>query len=150
MNLELNPEQQLIRDTARDFAVRELEPHAHEWDEHHVFPREMFDKMAALGFAGMTVPEEYGGVGADTLTYILMLEEINRVVPALGTVISVHNSLVNGALLRYGSDEQKARYEAEEANKAKAMERAASTNSWSVNRPTSGTPAAADSAAPER
>src|SRR5437868_2670297 len=110
MNLELTSEHQLVRDTARDFAMRELEPHAREWDDKHIFPREMFDKMAALGFAGMTVPEEYGGVGADTLAYVLMLEEINRVVPALGTVISVHNSLVNGALLRYGSDEQKARY----------------------------------------
>src|SRR5437762_9386673 len=110
MNLELSPEQQLVRDTARDFAMRELEPHAHEWDQQHIFPRDMFNKMAALGFAGMTVPEEYGGVGADTLTYTLMLEEINRVVPALGTVISVHNSLVNGALLHYGSGEQKARY----------------------------------------
>jgi alkylation response protein AidB-like acyl-CoA dehydrogenase len=110
MNLELTPEQQLIRDTARDFALRELEPHAEEWDEGHIFPRDMFDKMAQLGFAGMTVPEECGGVGADYLSYILMLEEINRVVPALGTVLSVHNSLVNGALLLYGTEEQKARY----------------------------------------
>src|SRR5438067_13502637 len=110
MNLELSPEQKLIRDTARDFAMRELEPHAHEWDQQHIFPRDMFNKMAALGFAGMTVPEEYGGVGADTLMYILMLEEINRVVPALGTVISVHNSLVSGALLMYRSGEQKVRY----------------------------------------
>lgn len=110
MELELTPEQQLIRDTARDFAERELEPHAQEWDEKHIFPREAFNKMAELGFAGMLVPEEYGGVGADTLSYILMLEELNRVVPALGTVISVHNSLACGALLYFGSDEQKARY----------------------------------------
>ncbi len=75
MNLELTPEHQLIRDTARDFATRELEPHAAEWDERATFPREMFNKMAELGFAGMLVPEEYGGVGADTLSYILMLEE---------------------------------------------------------------------------
>src|SRR5438874_172531 len=110
MNLELTPEQQLIRDTARDFALRELEPHAQEWDEAHIFPRDVFNKMAQLGFAGMTVPEEYGGAGADYLSYILLLEEINRVVPALGTVISVHNSLVNGALLKYGTEEQKNRY----------------------------------------
>ncbi len=110
MNLTLSPEQQLIRDTARDFAERELEPHASEWDEGHLFPRNVFNKMAALGFAGMTVPEEYGGVGADTLTYILMLEELNRVVPALGTVISVHNSLACGALVHFGNEAQKARY----------------------------------------
>ena len=110
MNLELSPEQILIRDTARDFATRELEPHASEWDERHHFPLDMFRKMGQLGFAGMIVPEEYGGVGADILTYILMLEEINRVVPALGTVLSVHNSLACGALLEYGTEEQKQRY----------------------------------------
>jgi alkylation response protein AidB-like acyl-CoA dehydrogenase len=110
MNLTLTPEQQLIRDTARDFALAELEPHAQEWDEEHVFPRDVFNKMARLGFAGMTVPEQYGGAEADYLSYILMLEEINRVVPALATVLSVHNSLVNGALLKYGTEEQKERY----------------------------------------
>jgi butyryl-CoA dehydrogenase len=110
MNLELTPEQQLIRDTAREFAWRELEPHAQQWDEQDIFPRHAFDRMAQLGFAGMLVPEEYGGVGADTLSYVLMLEEINRVVPALGTVISVHNSLVCGALTMYGTEQQKRRY----------------------------------------
>ncbi len=110
MNLTLTPEQQLIQQTARDFAHTELEPHAQEWDEHHIFPRDMFNKMAQLGFAGMLVPEEYGGVGADTLSYILMLEELNRVVPALGTVISVHNSLACGSLIMFGSDKQKQRY----------------------------------------
>ena len=65
--------------------------------------------MGALGFAGMLVPEEYGGVGADTLSYILMLEEINKVLPALGTVVSVHNSLVGHAISRWGNDEQTAR-----------------------------------------
>src|SRR3954453_16488020 len=110
MNLDLSPEQQLIKDTARDFAARELEPHAEEWDQQHIFPRDVFSKMGDLGFAGMIVPEEYGGVGADTLSYILMLEELNRVVPAIGTVVSVHNSLVCGALRAFGNDEQKARY----------------------------------------
>jgi len=110
MNLVLDPEQQMVKDTAREFATRELEPHARDWDEGHTFPRDMFDRMAEIGFAGMTVPEEYGGAGADYVSYILMLEEINRIVPALGTVLSVHNSLVNVAVLKFGTDEQKARY----------------------------------------
>jgi alkylation response protein AidB-like acyl-CoA dehydrogenase len=110
MNLNLTPEQQLIRDTARDFAMRELEPPAQEWDEKHHFPRDKFTKMGELGFAGMLVPEEYGGVGADTLSYILMLEELNRVVPALATVVSVHNSLVCSAINAYGTEEQKQKY----------------------------------------
>jgi len=107
MNLDLTEEQIQIRDLARDFAARELEPHAQEWDETAYFPREVFTQMGALGFAGMLVPEEYGGVGADTLTYILMLEEINKVLPALGTVVSVHNSLACYALVRWGNAEQR-------------------------------------------
>src|SRR5690348_8687149 len=110
MNLELTSEQQLVKQTAREFALAELEPHAQQCDEEHVFPRDVFNEMARLGFAGMTVPEEYGGAEADYVSYIVMLEELNRVVPALGTVLSVHNSLVNGALLKYGSEDQKARY----------------------------------------
>jgi alkylation response protein AidB-like acyl-CoA dehydrogenase len=107
MNLDLSDEQQQIRDLARDFAARELAPHAQEWDETEHFPREVFAQMGALGFAGMLVPEEYGGVGADTLSYILMLEEINKVLPAMGTVVSVHNSLVGHAIARWGDAEQK-------------------------------------------
>src|SRR6476661_1987045 len=107
MNLDLSDEQQQIRDLARDFAARELAPHAQEWDETEHFPRDVFARMGALGFAGMLVPEEYGGVGADTLSYILMLEEINKVLPAMGTVVSVHNSLVGHAIARWGSPEQR-------------------------------------------
>src|SRR3954469_6836796 len=110
MNFDINPDQQLIRDTTREFAARELEPHAEEWDEQHVFPRDVFNKMGRLGFAGMTVPEQYGGVEADMLSYVLMLEELNRVVPALGTVLSVHNSLANVALAKFGTPEQKEKY----------------------------------------
>jgi len=110
MNLELSSEQQLIRDTVRDFAMSELEPYAEDWDQQHYFPREVFTRLGELGLAGMMVPEEYGGSAADTLSYILVLEELNRVVPAIGTVMSVHNSLVCGALTAFGTDEQKARY----------------------------------------
>ena len=68
MDLELTSEQEMIRQLARDFATRELAPHAQEWDEHKHFDRPTFDRMAELGFAGMLIPEEYGGVGADTLS----------------------------------------------------------------------------------
>src|SRR4051794_21518485 len=110
MEFDLTSDQQLIRDTTREFAARELEPHAEEWDEKHIFPRDVFNKMARLGFAGMTVPEQYGGVEADMLSYVLMLEELNRVVPALGTVLSVHNSLANVALVKFGTPAQKEKY----------------------------------------
>src|SRR5215204_5391041 len=107
MDLELTDEQEHIRQMVRDFAARELAPHAREWDEQHHFDRPTFIRMAALGFAGMLIPEEYGGVGTDTLTYILMLEELNKVLPALGTVLSVHNSLVGNAILQWGNEAQR-------------------------------------------
>jgi alkylation response protein AidB-like acyl-CoA dehydrogenase len=107
MDLDLTEEQAQIRQLAREFAERELAPHALEWDETEHFPREVFAQMGALGFAGMLIPEEYGGVAADTLSYILMLEEINKVLPALGTVVSVHNSLVGHAIARWGNAEQR-------------------------------------------
>jgi len=107
MDLDLTEEQAQIRQLAREFAERELAPHALEWDETEHFPREVFAQMGALGFAGMLIPEEYGGVAADTLSYILMLEEINKVLPALGTVVSVHNSLVGYAITRWGNAEQR-------------------------------------------
>jgi acyl-CoA dehydrogenase len=110
MNLDLTPEQQMIRETTREFAEGELEPHAETWDEEHIFPREVFNRMAGLGFGGMLVPEEYGGAETDTLSYILMLEELNRVVPALGTVVSVHNSLACMAVKMFGTDRQKEEY----------------------------------------
>src|SRR5687767_9966061 len=110
MNLELTHEQQLIRDTARNFAMLELEPHAQKCDEHHHYPRDKFTKIVELWYAGMLVTEEYAGAGADTLSYILMLEELNRVVPALATVVSVHNSLVCSAINAYGTAEQKQKY----------------------------------------
>ncbi len=110
MNWDLSEEQLQIRELAGDVAARELAPHAQAWDAAEYFPREVFGQLGALGFAGMLIPEEYGGVGADTLSYILMLEEINKVLPALGTVISVHNSLVGYAILRWGSEAQRAEF----------------------------------------
>ncbi|HMA36444.1 MAG TPA: acyl-CoA dehydrogenase family protein [Chloroflexia bacterium] len=107
MNLDLTDEQQQIRAVAREFAQRELAPQALEWDEAAHFPRDVFNRMGALGFAGMLTPEEYGGAGADTLSYILMLEEINKVLPAMGTVVSVHNSLASYAIVRWGTPAQR-------------------------------------------
>src|SRR5690349_15489136 len=107
MDLELTDEQEMIRQLARDFAVRELAPHAQEWDAREHFDRATFNRMAALGFAGMLIPEEYGGAGLDTLSYILMLEELNKVLPALGTVVSVHNSLAGLGILRWGNEAQR-------------------------------------------
>ncbi len=110
MNLTLTEEQTMLRQMARQFADEKLRPVAQECDEQQRLPVEQVKKMADLGFFGLLIPEQYGGVGVDTLSYILVLEEINKVMPALGTIISVHNSLVATSIVRAGSDEQKGKY----------------------------------------
>jgi alkylation response protein AidB-like acyl-CoA dehydrogenase len=78
MDFELSPEQKEIQALTRDFVCAEVEPHAAEWDREHYFPREVFGRLAQLGLMGVCVPEEYGGAGADFLSYMLVLEELSR------------------------------------------------------------------------
>jgi alkylation response protein AidB-like acyl-CoA dehydrogenase len=100
----------MIRQAARDFAQKEIAPVAAEYDESGEFPVQTIRKMGEMGFMGIEVPEEYGGAGMDTLSYVLALEEICRVDAAHGTIMSVNNSLFCYALLRYGSEAQKQKY----------------------------------------
>ena len=78
MDFELSPEQKEIQGLTRDFARQEIEPHAAEWDRERRFPRDVFTKLAELGLMGACIPEEYGGAGADFLSYILVVEELSR------------------------------------------------------------------------
>jgi alkylation response protein AidB-like acyl-CoA dehydrogenase len=110
MDLELTEEHQMIRDAARDFAQNEINKVAAHYDETGEFPYETINKMGQLGFMGIEVPEEYGGAGLDTMSYVLALEEINKVDAAHGTIMSVNNSLVCYGILRFGSDEQKHKF----------------------------------------
>ena len=110
MDFELGPEQKEIQELAREFAAHEVEPHAAEWDREHRFPRELFGKLAELGLMGTCVPEEYGGAGADFLSYVLVLEELSRADAGVGVTVAVHTSAVTLPLLAFGSDEQKARF----------------------------------------
>jgi alkylation response protein AidB-like acyl-CoA dehydrogenase len=107
---DLTSEHIMIQQAARDFAQNELAPIAAEFDESGDFPIETINKMGAMGFMGIEVPEEFGGAGMDTLSYVLALEEICKVDAAHGTVMSVNNSLYCYAILRYGTEEQKERY----------------------------------------
>ncbi|HEV2334642.1 MAG TPA: acyl-CoA dehydrogenase family protein [Stellaceae bacterium] len=107
--MKLTEEQRLFRDTARAFAARELAPHAAEWDREARFPKEALAELGKLGFMGMLVPEQYGGAGTDHVGYALAMEEIADGDGATSTILSV-NSLCCGAVLQYGSDEQKARF----------------------------------------
>ena len=110
MDFELTSDQRDIQAVARDFATAEIEPHAAEWDREHHFPKELFGKLAQLGLMGVCVPEEYGGAGADFLSYILVLEEISRADAGVGVTVGVHTSAVTLPILSFGTDEQRARF----------------------------------------
>jgi alkylation response protein AidB-like acyl-CoA dehydrogenase len=103
----LTPDQEAIRDAVREFAQKELWPHAARWDKEHLFPKEVHKGLAALGAYGICVPEEYGGVQLDYLSLALVLEEIAAGDGGTSTVISVTNCPVNAILMRYGNAAQK-------------------------------------------
>ncbi|MCK4350863.1 MAG: acyl-CoA dehydrogenase [Candidatus Krumholzibacteria bacterium] len=110
MRYPLTEEERMIRNTSREFARKDLAAVAVENDEQGVYPEEIYKKLGELGFMGITVPEEYGGVGLSNLCLILALEEISRVCASTAVAMSVHNCLVNWAILEYGSDFLKNRY----------------------------------------
>jgi butyryl-CoA dehydrogenase len=107
VDLELSPEQAMIRDTARDLAAKEILPKAAEIDQKHRFPKEIVARLADLGLMGVAVPQEWGGAGMDTVSYALALEEISRACASTGVIMSVNNSLVCDPLLRFGTEDQK-------------------------------------------
>ena len=109
-DLSLTAEQELVRRTAREFATNELLPKAAAIDREARFPAEAVKKLGELGFMGMMVPTDLGGGGLDAISYVLAMEEINRADASVGVIMSVQNSLVCGALLSDGSDEQKRRW----------------------------------------
>jgi len=110
MDFSLAPEQREIQALAREFAEAEIEPHAAEWDREHRFPRDLFAKLAELGLMGVCVPEEYGGAGADFLSYILVLEELSRADAGVGVTVAVHTSAATLPILSFGTDEQRSRF----------------------------------------
>ncbi|XP_042697592.1 short-chain specific acyl-CoA dehydrogenase, mitochondrial isoform X3 [Chrysemys picta bellii] len=105
--VELPETHQMLRQTCRDFAEKELVPIAAQLDKEHRFPAEQVKKMGALGLLAMDVPEEYKGAGLDYLAYSIAVEEISRGCASTGVVMSVNNSLYLGPILKFGSEEQK-------------------------------------------
>jgi alkylation response protein AidB-like acyl-CoA dehydrogenase len=106
----LTEEQREIQRVAREFAEREIAPNVDRWDREQQFDPAMIGKLGELGFLGMLLPEQYDGLGLDTLTYIVALEEIATVDASIAVMMSVHNSLPTQMILRWGSDEQKNRF----------------------------------------
>ncbi len=132
--IALTSEHEMIRQAARDFAQKEILPVAAEFDESGEFPIETIKKMGEMGFMGIEVPEEYGGAGMDTLSYVLALEEICKADASHGTIMSVNNSLYCYGLLRFGSQAQKQKYLAAVASGEKI-------GAYSLTEPMSGSDA---------
>jgi alkylation response protein AidB-like acyl-CoA dehydrogenase len=105
----LTEDQQLLREQVRRFAEERIRPGLQERDREHRFPVDIFHEMGELGLLGMLVPEEYGGAGLDTLTYVLAMEEIARVDPAVAVTMSVTNSVCCWPIVRFGSEDLKRR-----------------------------------------
>ena len=111
MYFQLTEEQNLIRETVRSFAEKELAPSAAERDENERFDRAlMFDKIAELGLTGIVFPEEYGGAGADYISYAIAVEELSRICASTGVTLSAHLSLGANPVWLFGTDEQKQRF----------------------------------------
>jgi alkylation response protein AidB-like acyl-CoA dehydrogenase len=106
---ELSDEQRAVRALARELAEGEIAPHIERWDREHAFPRELYDTFAQAGLMGLTVPERYGGAGADCISYALAIEEVARVDAGTATTLSVH-LMIAAAILQLGSDTQRERY----------------------------------------
>lgn len=110
MNFVLTPEQENIRKLVREFATQVIAPTAAERDEKELFDRTIFDEMGKIGILGLPYPEEYGGAGADFLSYAIAVEEISRACASTGIGLSVHVSLCSWPIFKYGSEEQKQQY----------------------------------------
>ena len=93
MDFKLNDDQLAIQQMTRDFARKEIAPIAEKLDREAIYPREIFAKLAELGFFGMVVPEEYGGLGLDAVAYNTVLEELARACASVTVVLAVHNSV---------------------------------------------------------
>jgi len=110
MDFSLNDHQTLIRDTVRQFMDAEVRPTVKQRDREERFPSQEITKLAELGCCGMMTPEEWGGPGLDTLSYVLMMEEVARVDAGMATSLGVTNSAVQIPLLKFGTEEQKKKY----------------------------------------
>jgi len=110
MDFSLTDHQRLIRDTVRQFMETEVRPLVKELEREEKFPLDLLQKLGEMGCCGMLTPEEWGGPGMDTVSYVLMLEEVSRVYTAMSTALGVTNSAVQAPLNQFGNDAQKQRY----------------------------------------
>src|ERR671913_512322 len=133
--LSLTEEQREIQRLARDFAAGEIAPYAAQWDEEAHFEPSIVGKLGELGFLGMLIPEEYDGLGLDTTSYLLALEEIAAADASTAVLMSVHNSLPTQMLLRFGSEQLRERF-------LRPMARGEMLGAFALSEPDSGSDAA--------
>src|SRR5437870_9410268 len=107
MNFDLKPEHELVRDTVRAFAVERIAPVAEELDRESRFPSDLVTELADLGLMGMTIPEEYGGAGTDTLSYAIAVEELTRIDSSVAITVAAHHSLGTLPIFYFGNDDQR-------------------------------------------
>ncbi|MGD8190385.1 acyl-CoA dehydrogenase [Brevibacillus ginsengisoli] len=110
MNFHLTEEQEMLRKMIREFAEEVVAPTAAERDEEERFDRSIFEQMAELGLTGIPWPEEYGGAGADYMSYVIAVEELSRVDASIGVTLSAHVSLASWPLYKFGTEEQKQKF----------------------------------------
>ena len=121
----------LIRETARDFALQYIKPYVMDWDESQHFPKEVLQKAGEYGFMGILVPEELGGSGLGYHEYVAIIDEISRVDPSIGLSIAAHNSLCTNHILKFGSSEQHKKY-------IKLLASGKMIGAWALTEPNTG------------
>ncbi len=131
LDFTLNESQRAVQELARKFAEEEIRPHVMKYDESQEFPFEIVQKAAALGFMGITWPEELGGAGLTELEAIIIIEEVAKVDPSVALTIASHNSLCTGHIMKFASDEQKKKYVPDLASGRKL-------GAWCLTEPGSG------------
>ena len=136
MRIELTDEQKLIHRTVRDFAAAELKPHAATRDREGKFPLDLVPKLASLGLLGLTVPQEYGGAGLDTVSAMLAIEAVAWGDASIALTVASHNSLCTGHILLFGNPEQKRRY-------LPRLAQGQALGGWCLTEPVAGSDAAA-------
>lgn len=134
MDFQLTEEQRMVKEAAADFGKNTLLPKAQEFDEKEEIPQEIYKQLADLGYLAMLLPEEYGGSNLDFVSYICAMEEFAKACAALEISLSVHNSLVCSAILKFGTEEQKKKY-------LPSLARGEKIGAYSLTEPGSGTDA---------
>jgi len=134
LDFDLTEEQQMLRQSVREFAESEIAPHCRRLDEAKEFPHDIFAKMGAMGYLGITVPEKYDGAGMTYLDYAIIIEEIARVDPAIALGVAAHNGLCTSHVYRFGSEDLKKRY-------LHRLAKGEILGAWSLTEPTAGSDA---------